>query len=327
MTKAEQRHDLVVIGGSAGAVPVLVKILERLPEDFPAPILVVLHRSGRASHLENILARSSRLACCQAEDALPLERGRVYLAPNNQHLLVGSDHVHLSRGPRENGFRPSIDPLFRSAAVTAGNRSLGVILSGLLDDGASGARALKLVNGRIAVQDPAETDYPDLPRAAISAVGEPDFLGNADGLADWLTEMVAKPAGERVEASDELKLEVMVAGLERASIRTEERLGELTPFSCPDCKGVLWEIEDGPLLRYRCHTGHAYTANTLLESQTDALERRLYETLKDHRERSALLRHLADKDMANRAHWLQRAEDLDDDAATVESMLTHSRAA
>lgn len=318
---SEAVRDLVVIGGSAGALPALSKLLPELEPNFPAPIIVVIHRGAGSSDLAGAIGRSSPLSVIEPQDHAELEPGCVYVAPFDCHVIAGGDHLHLRRGPRENGFRPSIDPLFRSAAVFLGHRTIGVILSGYLDDGASGLRALKQCGGLAFVQDPAEAQSPDMPRAAISSVGEPDVVAGPAALGRALNRLAGTPASGRIEAPNDVKIEVLIAGLKEASMSNEERIGTLTPYSCPDCQGVLWEIEDGPLLRYRCHTGHAYTARSLTEAQAEALERRMYETLKEHRERAGFLRRLAERDLSNRAHWEDRAKDYDRDAQVMEQMI------
>lgn len=318
---SREKRDHVFIGGSAGALPSLIGILEQLDEGFPAAIFVVLHRADDSRQLSDALRFRSPLPVVEPQEGALISSGQVYLAPRDHHLLVGKSHIHVRRGPRENGFRPAIDPTFRSAALFAGHRSVGVILSGFLDDGASGTRALKNAGGHIIVQDPASVLFPDMPRAVISAIGEPDLISDADRIGRALAGIDELPVGEPVPPPEELKLEVLIAGLQEASMRNEEKLGTLTPYSCPDCKGVLWEIEDGPMVRYRCHTGHAYTSDHLELSQAAALERRLYETLKEHRERAKFLQNLAGRDDRNGVKWRRRAEGAEQDARLIEQLL------
>ena len=290
---AQPRRDLVVVGGSAGALPALQAILSGLDTTFSASVLVVLHGPASARHhLAAVLARDTGIAVAEARDGEPLRPGRVHVAPSDRHMLVANDHVHLRRGPTENGFRPAIDPLFRSAALTAGTRTVGLILSGTLDDGASGLRAIKEAGGVAMVQDPADAEYGEMPAAADGAATA-DHVLPAALIAERLRAIVGRPVPPPVEGPDALRIEVLIAGLEEATMRSEFELGRLSPFSCPDCNGNLWEIEEGARKRYRCHTGHAYSAAVLNEMQKSELERRLYEVLRAQRERAELLRRMA----------------------------------
>lgn len=314
-------HDLIGVGGSAGALPALMELLAQFDAATDATLFVVLHRTEKSSQLCQIIQKSTALKVCEPSDGDPILAGHLYLAPVDQHLMIASGHVHLRHGPRENNFRPSVDPLFRSLAVFGSTRAIGVVLSGYLDDGAAGLRAIQQCGGTTVVQDPIDAISPDMPRAAISAVGEPHVIAPAAEIGATLTSLSKEPAEPAVAAPPSVRLELMVAGLEEASMETEEAIGELSPYNCPDCNGVLWQIEDGPLLRFRCHTGHAYTADALLDSQAHALEQSLYEALRGQRERARFLRQLADRDPARRDRWTDRAAEYDRDAGLVEALI------
>ncbi|WP_265562183.1 chemotaxis protein CheB [Sphingomicrobium arenosum] len=316
-----RRQDLIAIGGSAGAIPALVELLENFAPDTGASLFVVIHRAAESQHLKSIVERASAVEVCEPEEGDPIRPNCVYLARPDCHMLIGQEHIHLRRGPRENNFRPAIDPLFRSLAVFGSTRSAGVILSGYLDDGAAGCRAIASTGGEIFVQDPAEALSGQMPRAAISAVGEPEAVTGAADLGRLLSDWAGREAAPPVKASEAVKLEMLIAGLEKASMRTEEKLGELSPYNCPDCNGVLWEIEDGELTRYRCHTGHAYTRASLDERQNEALEHTLYDSLRALREKVEMFRQLARKEPEHEERWLTRAKDYQEDAETIESML------
>jgi|TARA_R100000049_G_C1957062_1_gene115524 two-component system chemotaxis response regulator CheB len=315
------RRDLIGIGGSAGGLPALLDMLAAYDPQSPAALFVVLHRAREAGHLLDILRQRSPIDVIEPEDGARIQPGCLHLAPPDAHLVIGENHVHLRRGPKENNFRPAIDPLLRSLAVFGGGRATAVILSGYLDDGAAGCRAIAATGGRVIVQDPNESISPSMPRAAISAVGEPELIAPAGAIGTALSSLVADEARPTYPPPERVKLELMIAGLEKASMSSEDELGELAPYNCPDCNGVLWRIEDGPLSRFRCHTGHAYTQNALADRQDELLEQSMYDTLRSLREKARMLRDLSEKDDINRATYLKRASECDADAANVEELI------
>nr|WP_238369554.1 chemotaxis protein CheB [Heliomarina baculiformis] len=237
---------------------------------------------------------------------MAIEAGRIIFARPDFHMMIGDDHLHLRRGAHENNFRPAIDQLFRSAAVYRGPRAIGVILSGLMDDGAAGARALHRTGGQILVQSPESADFPDMPNAALTAVpeAEPVVL---ETLGAEIAALTNTPCGPGNAVPWDIGIELKIAGLEGATMANEERLGELSPYNCPHCNGVLWQIEDGPMTRFRCHTGHAYTLDSLNESQNRALDESLFNALHVHKGRAALIRQMASK--ARGAESRRRLED------------------
>ncbi|EAR50475.1 putative protein-glutamate methyltransferase protein [Oceanicola granulosus HTCC2516] len=328
----DQRHgggdgaaqiDTVVIGGSAGSLEPLGHILSLLPDDFPATILVCQHRPATGySMTTRILGRHARLPVVEAVDGADLAPGTVVVAAQDRHLMIGAEHVHLRRGAHENNFRPAIDPLFRSAAVYRGPRAVGVVLSGYLDDGAAGARALRRTGGRVLVQAPDSADAPDMPAAALAAVPEADVL-EPEAIATVLTALAGAPCPPPGEVPWDIGLELKVAGLEDANMATEQQLGTLSPYNCPHCNGVLWQIDDGPLTRFRCHTGHGYTLASLDEAQEEALDRRLFDVLRAHRGRESLIRQMADKAASARTResLVARAALIGEDAERLERII------
>lgn len=317
-----RRRDLIGIGGSAGGLPALVELLKHFQPQASANLFVVLHRSSESQHLKDILSKVSRLEVCEPDDGEALRDNCLYLASADAHLTIGEGHIHLRRGPRENNFRPAIDPLFRSLAVFGSTRSTAVVLSGYLDDGAAGARAISSTGGAVAVQDPSDAMSPSMPRATISAIGEPESIGSPAELGQHLSQIVAMEAGPHIEADPHIRLELMIAGLERASMSNEEKLGDLSPYNCPDCNGVLWEIKDGPLTRYRCHTGHGYTSSSLHSRQEQMLERSLFDSLRACRERANFVRGLAERDPGNAERWERRAANYEEDCSLLEGLIT-----
>ena len=281
----------------------------------------MVHRSNESQHLKSIIERISKLEVCEPEDCEPLRANCLYLARRDRHMMMGENHVHLRHGPKENNFRPAIDPLFRSLAVFGSTRSVGVVLSGYLDDGAAGSRAIMNNGGQILVHDPSDALSPDMPRATISAVGEPNAILDPRALGERLSEIVTEPVGPHREVDEHVKLDWMIAGLERASMASEEKMGELTPYNCPDCNGVLWEIEDGPLTRYRCHTGHAYTTRALEQQQDEMLERSLFDSLRACRERVNFVRNLTERKPDKGEIWSKKLEVYERDCALLEALI------
>ncbi|MEE4210781.1 MAG: chemotaxis protein CheB [Parvularcula sp.] len=318
-----QTLDTIVIGGSAGAFTSLKSLLSNLPNDLPATIFVVLHAgTGNRLRTSELLQPHCSLPLKVAVDGMVPAPGEVIFAPQDFHMLIGENHLHLRRGPRENNFRPAIDPLFRSAAVNRGTRAAGIVLSGLLDDGSDGLAAIAAVGGLRFVEDPAAADYPDMPAQALKAAPDAERC-DPRTLAERIVEVAGMTVAPAAPAPESIRLELMIAGLENSSMATAEKLGELSPFNCPDCNGVLWEIKEGHIRRYRCHTGHAYGAESLSAAQEEALERTLYNTLRAHRGRAELLSRMAE-DAPNAftaQRLLKRAEECQQDAEIIEDVL------
>lgn len=317
-------HDIVVIGASAGGLDVIKHVLRDLPADLPASIFIVTH-IGATSHLAAILEQASPMPVVPARGGLTIERGRVYVAVPGVHLLLHDAHILLRRGPRENLSRPAIDPLFRTAACTFGGRVIGVVLSGALNDGSAGLRAIAQCGGITVVQEPAEATFPEMPLSAIRHVGV-DHIVSMRGMGALLNRLVREPAGETPEIPEEIRLEAAIAAQELRGMASEDKLGTPSRFTCPECHGALWEIDDGSLLRYRCHVGHAFTGQAMLAAQGERTEEMLWSLMRAHQERAALARRLAVQERAeNRlqsAEMLEeRAKGCDEDAAVVEGLL------
>jgi two-component system chemotaxis response regulator CheB len=316
------RVDTVVIGGSAGSLTALKEVLPSLPADLPAAILICQHVPVLSETSPgDLLRRHARMEVVPAGDEMELRPGRIVVARPDMHMMIGSDHVHLRRGAHENNFRPAIDPLFRSAAVYRATRAVGVIFSGLLDDGAAGARAIARTGGQVIVQDPDTAENPDMPRAALDAVPEARIVPLAE-MAGAIADLVGRDAAPAPPIPWEIGLEMKIAALEGATMENQRRLGTLSPFNCPHCDGVLWEVEDGPMLRYRCHTGHAYTSRTLDKAQEEALDHQLFTTLRAHRGRAELLRRMSARiGGAGRELMERRATLVEEDAERLEAIV------
>lgn len=281
---------IVVVGASAGGTDALVRLLAQFPADFPAAVFVVLHMAAdnTAEHLLRALQQAGPLTCSIGKHDEAFRAGRVYLAPPDHHMMLGKGRIVVTKGARENRTRPSIDPLFRSAAVAYGNRVVGVVLTGYLDDGTAGLTAIQLCGGTCVVQDPADAAYPDMPQNAMAQVKVDHCIPLAE-MGAVLTRVVQRPYPKRGSVPDHVRVEAKIAERVLSDLPSVESLGELVPFNCPGCGGVLWQIEEGDALRFRCHTGHAFTAPVLLAEQTAKIEETLWVALRMFEERRNLL--------------------------------------
>jgi two-component system chemotaxis response regulator CheB len=325
MSQKQATRDIVVIGASAGGVAALQRLVRDLPADLPAAVLIVLH-VGASSHMAALLGRAGPLPVAQAENGEPIKRGRIYVAAPGLHLLLHDNHVLLRRGPRENLARPAIDPLFRSAACTFGARVIGVVLTGSLNDGTAGLRAIKRCGGIAVAQDPADAAAPDMPRNAQRHI-DLDYRLPLAAMGELLTRLTAEPAGETPEIPIDIRLEAAIAAQELAGMNADDKLGAPSRFSCPECHGTLWEISDGDVHRYRCHVGHALTGDAMLAAKDDEGERTLWKLMRSHQERAALARRMAEEERTHNrqlaAHLEERAREYDEDAELMRQILRH----
>jgi two-component system chemotaxis response regulator CheB len=284
-------RDVVVIGGSAGAVPTLGTVVAGLPAGFPAAVLVVVHAGPRSpALLPEILGRAGPLPARFADTGLPIEPGQILVAPADYHMLATRRGVVLTRGARENFQRPAVDPLFRSAAVTFGARVVGVILSGNLDDGTAGLSAVQRCGGLTIVQDERDAAYPSMPASARANVAV-DHTAPAAAIAPLLVQAASEPvppAEPRSPTLVEAEAAMDEGQIDDADLL--DRLGERTMLSCPDCQGALWELQDD-VLRFRCHVGHAFNPATLDTRKTRELEDALWAAIRGFGETA----HIAEK--------------------------------
>jgi two-component system chemotaxis response regulator CheB len=288
---AKPGHDIVVMGASAGGLEVVAQIVELLPSALPAAVFVVIHTGpDTPGVLPQILTRRGELTARHAVDGEKIQHGVIYCAPPDQHLLVEDGRVQVLQGPKENGFRPAIDPLFRSAAAAHATRVVGVILSGALDDGVHGLLRIKQRGGVAIVQNPEEAIVDALPLNAIKYV-EVDHIAEAKKIAGLLVRLADQPASEEVPPmqQDEV-IEATVADGVHHILESGKPGHAPSAFTCPDCGGSLWEMTNGKLVRYRCHVGHVYTADSLVMEKDSALENVLWSALRALEE-SVALRH------------------------------------
>lgn len=293
---------LVVVGASAGGVDALIRVVRGLPEDLPAAVVVVLHLPPDApSNLAKILARSGPLRAVAAQDGMRLENGRILCAPPDHHVTVRDGGIRVGRGPHENLHRPSVDVLFRSAALDESRLTCGVVLSGALDDGTSGMRAIHRAGGLTIVQDPADALVPGMPQSVLDVL-TPDHVLPADEIGPRLAELLRRPA-RRPEpilagARATLELEVAMSQMEPGATESTPP-GQPSAFGCPDCGGVLWELEDNGELRFRCRIGHAYSARSLVAAEDGNLEETLWAALRALEEQESLSRRLLERSSAS----------------------------
>jgi two-component system chemotaxis response regulator CheB len=285
-------RDILAIGTSAGGFEALRFLARELPPDFPAAILVVIHLSSEfQSGLDRILSDAGPLSATFAKDDEPLRSNHIFIAPPKSHLLLDGGRLRLGHGPRENNARPAIDPLFRSIAVCCGPRAVGAVLTGTLGDGASGLEALRQCGGITVVQDPADAAYPQMPQNALRAL-TPDHVVGLHDIPALLARLAREPAGAPRPVPPGIVIETEIARNGRSTMSTLDRLGHRSVLTCPDCHGVMWEISEGDVTRYRCHVGHAYTADLMSLSLDESLRRALASAARALDERIALARKL-----------------------------------
>ena len=291
------RCNVIVVGASAGGVSSLMQLVSGLPEDLNAAVAVALHVPEEApSALPAILSRKGPLKATHAADGEALMHGRIYVAPPGRHLLVKRRTLRVVNGPNENGHRPAIDPLFRTAARAHGRRTIGVILSGSLDDGTAGLYAVKQHGGTAVVQDPADALFDGMPESAIENVAV-DFIGDVPALTTELVRrtriLAADPAVELdvTDQSDDLD----AVEMDRGTPDPDDWSAAPSQFTCPECHGSLFERQDGTIVRYRCRTGHAFSPDALAAAQSKGVEDALWIALRALEENAALLRRLASR--------------------------------
>ena len=323
-------HDIVVIGGSAGAVEALRQFCAGLPADFPAAIFIVIHVSPTSrSVMPELLSRAGHLPARHPKDGEAIRPGVIYVAPPDMHMLLRAGNVILRRGPHENRTRPSIDPLFRSAAVAYRSRVIGVVLSGLLDDGSAGLVAIKACGGLCVVQKPDDALWPEMPRNAL-AHDHVDHQATVMELPGLLGRLVREPTGNDPPIPRHLILESNIAAQEAAIVPEPAQVGRPTRFSCPQCGGVLNDVAEEGTTRFRCQIGHAFTAETLVAAQDEELERALASALRMHRERVVLFRRMQEQSEAHSlshaaARWRAGADESEHAAKVISDAITNLR--
>src|SRR4051812_29924926 len=315
---------VIAVGASAGGVDAISALVAGLPADLQAAVLVVLHVSPRGkSVLPHILSSRGPLPAHHATDGEPLEAGRVYVAPPDQHLVVQPGRVRVTDEPKENGVRPSVDTLFRSAAHAYGPAVIGVVLSGTLDDGTAGLMAIKQHGGVAVVQDPAEAVFPSMP-ANAARFADPDHVVPLDKIPVLLAGIVEEWSQQRRARAQQGRDEHDQPTKADAAAQH----GDPSEFTCPECGGTLWEQQEGDLLRFRCRVGHAYSTESLLADQREALEAALWGAVVALEERADLATRLAGRmEERSRAHragrYVREASDARRRAGIVREAIAH----
>ena len=307
--------QVVVIGTSAGGIDALRELVSGLPADFTAPICIVLHTSPQSPGvLDAILTRAGRLPAVNVEGRQRMHPGHIYIAPPDYHLVVEPGVVRATKGPRENRFRPAIDPLFRSAAQVYGPRTIGVLLTGNLDDGTAGLWTVKQLGGIAIVQDPADALFPSMPQSALRHVRVDHSVPLPD-LAPLLVQLTTAPVPEEAAepAPAALDVEVKIAMEENPIDAGLQTVSEPSSFACPECHGVLLRIKEGGRTRFRCHTGHAYSLDSLLAAISEGIEEALWNAIRALEEGQMLMgamgEHLRKHTSPDAEALLSRAEE------------------
>lgn len=303
-------HDIIVIGASAGGVEAVSAVARALPADLPAAVFVVVHFPPYArSLLPEILSRAGALPAAHAQDGETIRHGRIYVAPPGRHLLIEDGVVRLVRGPRENGAIPAVDPLFRSAARWHGARVVGVVLSGNLDDGTAGLVAIKHHHGVAVVQDPAEALYDGMPRSAVENAPV-DHVVPMHGIGPALVRLARTPPPDEPDPmpddpmDDRIEIESDITAMRTSAPAEEDHPGHVSGFTCPECHGALWEIEEDGLVRFRCRVGHGYNMEAMLAEHGRDVEAALWTAFRALRERAALCRRMGERMAARGQHGI-----------------------
>lgn len=288
---------IVVVGTSAGGRGALAELVTQLPQHLDTAIFIVMHLSNTeiGNFLSSRLQRYTSIPCSLAEEGRQIAAGHIYVAPIDYHLIIKKGYMKVTNGPRENRWRPSIDVLFRSAAATYGERVIGIVLTGMLDDGTAGMLAIKKSGGTCIVQDPEEAEYPDMPNSVLQNM-QADYVLPLSQMGFILADLVKHKELKGIPVPPEVTMEAAIAEKAVMGINEVNQLGKQTLYTCPDCGGVLWEIKEHDFHRYRCHAGHAYTQQDLLKRQTENLENTLWVALRLMEERENLLRKIGEEE-------------------------------
>jgi two-component system chemotaxis response regulator CheB len=284
---------LIGVGASAGGVEALLELAAGLDADLPAAVLVVLHQPAEApTVLPGLMDKRCALPVRHAKDGDGIVPGTVVLAPPDHHLLVVGDHLEVTRGPKENGHRPAIDPLFRSLALEGGPSAIGCVLSGLLDDGAAGLLAIVRHGGTAVVQDPEEALYSSMPRAALDQVPGA-IVQPISEMGATFSLLAERPMIGGRRASPGLAREVAASRAGAIVNEQETPPGPPAGLVCPDCSGPLFDLSEGTMLRFRCRVGHAWSEQSLSSVQDAGIERALFTALQALEDKADLQHRIA----------------------------------
>ena len=290
-------HDIVVIGSSAGGVNALKELLSSFPGDLVASVFIVQHvAADHASHLPQILSAAGKLKAVHPRDGDPILPGYAYIAPPDYHMILEKDRILVKKGPKENHFRPSIDVMMRSAAYWYGPRVIGVVLTGLLNDGTSGMWSVKYFGGTCLVQSPSDAQYPDMPRYVLENM-EVDYSVPLSEMGAKIAALTHQPVASLPDVNEairqRLKLEIDAAAQQNAFEEGIMKIGEKSGLTCPECGGAMVLINEGNTIRYRCHTGHGFSSASLFLGITESIEANLWRAVRSIEEGIMLFEQLA----------------------------------
>lgn len=330
-----QKRNIIVIGASAGGFEAIRQLVHDLPSDLDAAIFIVRHIAPDINGVfAEVLNKQQTLYAAHAIDKEPIKMNRIYLAPPDRHLIIEEGRVRVTHGPKENRFRPAVDPLFRSAAYVYNQRVIGIILSGALDDGSAGLWTIKNRGGIAIVQDPADAEVPSMPESALRAVAV-DHQAPVSKMAPLLVQLSAEQVIENnkvaMKENEKTRTEVNTV-LQQGDFKNKlMQFGELTPYTCPECNGVLLALKEGGRTRFRCYIGHAFSPDSLLSAVTDSIEDGLWNTVRALEENVFLLNHIGDHFAeANEPHtaamYFKKAKEAENQAQTVrKTLLEHEQ--
>ena len=317
---------IVVIGGSQGAIEALLEIVTAFPFDLAAAIFVVVHLPAEAnSYLPNMLTRAGKIRAGHPADGEPVRAGQIYVAPPNYHLTLEDGEMHVLKGPRENRHRPAIDPVFRTAARSFGPGVIAVVLSGNLDDGSAGLLAVRRRGGIAIVQDPSKAIASEMPLTALDYAGA-DYTLPVAKIGAKLVELITRGGGmnkprknnrQRRKNQDRSDPEVLE---HEEDFTSQQGNGKASVFACPECHGVLWELKQGHLLRYRCRVGHAYSAHSLKTELGEGSERALWAAMRALDEKAAMGKRLSMSAKGPKAYLERLKDQADSDTANAETI-------
>lgn len=283
-------RNVIVIGASAGGLPAINAVIGGLSRDINAAVIVVMHvsRKSNSRNIANAFQRNTSLDCNVASNGLPLKKGHLYVAPPEHQLMIRDYKLLLTNGAHENKYRPSIDVLFRSAAVHFGHRAVGIILTGLFEDGTSGMSAIKRCGGVCIVQDPREAQFSDMPRSVLNKI-QVDHQASLEDIPAILTDILKKPLPPEKPVPEDVQIEAKMTETMMSDIDQLKKIANHSDFVCPDCGGGLWAVKNDPLHRYRCHTGHVFTEKILHDLQDQHIEESIWVSIRMLEEKENLL--------------------------------------
>jgi len=315
-------RNIIVIGASTGGFEALQSLVAGLSPSLPASIFVVWHMSPEVRGiLPFVLNKCETLPAANAYDGERFQQGRIYVAPPDRHMIIEEAQLRISRGPKENRFRPAIDPLFRSAAFTYGKQVIGIILSGALDDGTAGLWMIKDFGGTAIVQHPRDAPVPSMPESALREVAI-DYSIPVAEMPALLHQLCTTPVSDTqqhklmsLQEKNNIEQEIRVAGGDQSAGEQIRQFGEPTSYTCPECHGVLFALRDGKLTRYRCHTGHAFSSDSLLSAVTETVDDSLWNLIRGMEECILLLNSTGDHHAAGNnpqlaAKYFQKAAEI-----------------